>query len=396
MRLVKEIISKPLKIIHLTSFAKGEKPPHHAPRDSDYYFVSSWAGLIARRLKKFKPNLDIETWRAEKEFDNKSEKEVFNIKGIIWPYKKPVINRLLTLDMIRRLNRLKKEYFIILHYHDLFNLRFVILFKIFCPGIRLVISHHGGIPPEQNTAKDRLIRSFYQSRRIDYITYLNPKTYYYLQSVRNHPPLKFLPVGAEFDTRTPEDKIETQKNLNLVPDKIYALYVGKFYKLKSVDLILETYFALKDKYNFSVIFVGGSDDSENDLYKEVINSGCPYFGVQFGWDMPKFFNAADFYIHPAFNPNFGGLDVSWIEALACNKPVLSPQLAYLDFDYSELGVLLKDRNELIEKTEWMINNYKTFTKCREVSQKHLDGNTTIMEKLVNIYEEIYSKNNTHN
>jgi len=79
---VKEIISKPLKIIHLTSFAKGEKPPHHAPRDSDYYFVSSWAGLIARRLKKFKPNLDIETWRAEKEFDNKSEKEFLTLKEL--------------------------------------------------------------------------------------------------------------------------------------------------------------------------------------------------------------------------------------------------------------------------------------------------------------------------
>lgn len=379
---------KPLKIIHLSGFSK-DKPPHHAAKGDDYYFVASWAGLIARRLKKFKPELVIEIWRAEDGFDKKVEKEVFNIKGVIWPYKNILVGNLLTVAMVSELNDLKKKYFVILHYHDLFNLRFIIIFKLLCPGIKIVLSHHGGIPPKNNSIKDILMKFLYKKNRISYITFLSPKVKTYFQSIKNHPPLQFLPVGAEFDTRKPENKLVIRKNIGLDPEKIFALYVGKFYKLKSVDLILETYYALKDKYNFSIIFVGGSNDAENDLFKEVIESGCPYFGVQYGWDMPKFFNAANFYIHPAFNPNFGGLDVSWIEALACNKPVLSPQLAYLDFDYSELGVLLKDKDELINKTEWMINNYKNFTRCREVAQKHLDGNTAIMEKLARIYEEIY-------
>lgn len=379
---------KPLKIIHLTGFV-SYKPPHHPAKDDDYYFVASWAGLIARRLKKFKPDLDIETWRAEDEFIGRTEKEIFNIKGIIWPYKNPVIRNLLTIDMVKRLNVLKKKYFVILHYHDLYNLRFVIFFKLLCPGIKLVLSHNGGIPPKKNSIKDLLIRFFYNRNRISYITYLNLKSSGYFQSIVNHPPLIFLPIGADYDTKKPADKFLARKSLSLDFDKIYALYVGKFYKLKSVDLILDAYYALKDKYNFSVIFVGGSNNVENDLYEEVVKSGCPYFGVQYGWDMPKFFNVTDFYLHPAFNPDFGGLDVSWIEALACNKPVLSSQLAYLDFDYSELGVLLKDKNELISKTEWMINNYNTFTKCREVSQKHLDGNGAIMEELVRVYEEVY-------
>ncbi len=379
---------KPLKIIHLSGFAYY-KPPSHPAKDSDYYFVASWAGLIARRLKNYKPELDIESWRAEDEFDKKTEREIFNIKGVIWPYKKPIIRKLLTIDMVRRLNELKKNYSVILQYHELFNVRFVILFKLFCPGIKVVLSHHGGVPPEENTLKAQLIKTFYNKHRISYITYLSLGTKQFLERIKLHPPLKFLPVGADFDQLKPENKAELRKELGLDPAVIYGIYVGKFYRLKSVDLILEALKELKSKYNFSVIFVGGSNTSENDLYNEVINSGCSYFGVTPWPEMVKYYNAADFYIHPAFHPAFGGLDVSWIEALACNIPVLSPQLSYLDFDPSELGVLINDKSEVIEKTEWMINNYNMFIKCRETAQKHLDGNTAIMEKLIKIYDEIY-------
>jgi glycosyltransferase involved in cell wall biosynthesis len=378
---------KPLKIIHLSGY-NPVKGVNHASKENDLYYVSSWAGLIARRLKAYNKDLDIEVWHTEGEFKVRTEKVVFNLKGVIWPYRYHIIKFLLTTSMIRELNRLKKSYFIILHYHDIFNLRFVLFMKLLCPGVKIVLSHHGGVPPEGGTKKDQFMKMVYNDNCISYLTYLNIVTKDYFSAIKNHPPLKFLPVGADFESRKPGDIMESRRKLGLDQDKIYAIYIGKFYKLKSVDLILETFYALKDKYNFSVIFVGGSDDTENDLYAEVVKSGCPWHGVQYGWDIPQFINAADFYIHPAFNPLFGGLDVSWIEANACNKPVLSPQLRYLDFDYSELGVLLKEKNELIEKTEWMINNYKNFTKCREVSERHLNGNTVIMGKLVNIYDDI--------
>jgi glycosyltransferase involved in cell wall biosynthesis len=158
--------------------------------------------------------------------------------------------------------------------------------------------------------------------------------------------------------------------------------------LKSVDLILEVYNKLKSHYKFSIIFVGGSDTPENDLYDEVINSGCPWFGIVPWSEMVNYFNASDFYIHPAFNPAFGGLDVSWMEAIACNKPVISPQLGYLDFNYSELGVIIQSKSEMLEKTKWMIENYHSFKNCRKVAQKHLDGKNAIIRKLVKVYESV--------
>jgi glycosyltransferase involved in cell wall biosynthesis len=379
---------KPLKIIHLSGFSI-HKPPQHPAKGSDNYFVSSWAGLIARRLKQYKPELDIEIWRAENDFDEKSERDIFSIKGVIWPYKKPLVKNLLTLSMVKRLNILKNYHSIILHYHDLFNVRFVILISLICPEIKLVLSHHGGIPPGNSTVKSLLMRLFYNKQNISHITYLSLRAKIFLESIKQHPPLEFLPVGGDYNQFKPLNKDALRKELGLDPSKIYGIYVGKFYKLKSVELILNSIEMLKSKYNFSVIFVGGSNSPENDLYNEVINSGCPWYNATPWTEMVNFYNAADFYIHPAFHPAFGGLDVSWIEALACNKPVLSPQLAYLDFDNSELGVLINNREEIVEKTELMINTYKTFTKCREVSQKQLDGNTAIMEKLIQIYDKTY-------
>ncbi|MGD0340555.1 MAG: hypothetical protein ABSA76_02445, partial [Bacteroidales bacterium] len=265
---------KPLKIIHISGFSNN-KPPIHATKDNDYYFVSSWAGLLARRLKQFRPELDIEIWRAENEFTEKAEKEVFNIKGIIWPYKYPLIINLLTLAMVKRLNELKKKYFIIFHYHDLFNLRFVIFIKFLCPGIKIVLSHHGGVPPKKNTIKRLFMSLFYNEGRISYMTYLSPGTKEYFTSIKLHPPLKFLPVGADFRQFVPLDKVEIRKKLGLDQDKIYGIYVGSFYTLKSVDLILKAFNTFKNRYNFSIIFVGGAKTPDNDLYSQVINSGCP-------------------------------------------------------------------------------------------------------------------------
>lgn len=386
---------KPLKIIEL-AFLSENKSPNCPPKDSDDYLFASWAGLFAKRLINFNPDLDIETWRAKDNFENIKEKIVYNVKAVIWPYKKPVIKNVLTYDMIIRLYKLQKNYFVIIHYHTLFDIRFIFFTKLLFKGINVVLSHHGGILPQNRKIKNILYKMFLKKTNIKYVTYLTPETKNLIKKIKNHPPLEFLPVGADFNLHCGGDKLEARKKIGLEKNRIYALYVGSFYKLKSVEVILDIFNTFKNKYNFEIIFVGGAENEENDLYNEVINSGCPNFGHTKSIDMPKFYQASDFYIHPALNPEFGGFDVSLIESLANNRPVISSRLNYFDFDYSELGVFFKDKDDIFDKTEYMINNYNKFKRCREVSEKYLDGNKSIIGKIYDIYKNIYDsklKNN---
>jgi glycosyltransferase involved in cell wall biosynthesis len=256
-------------------------------------------------------------------------------------------------------------------------------------NVKIVLSHHGGVPPAKGSLKNLLCRITY--RKASAITYLSSAARDYLREIKiPEKKLCFLPVGADFKVFTPSDKKATREKLGLDPRTIYGIYVGSFYRLKSVEIILNIFNKLKSKYNFKVIFVGGEDNEGNDQYQEVRDSGCPHFGRQKWTDMPYFYNAADFYIHPAFNPQFGGLDVTWIEALACNIPVLSPQLKYLDFDYSELGVIINNQEDALGKTEFMIKNHLKFAKCREIAIEQLDANNAIMQKLLAIYNSIRS------
>ena len=374
-----------LKIIFLSGTSAGENLKYYDLND-DNFFVGSWAGLFARRLKKFKPELDISIWRVEPGITCPFEKKVFGLNGIIWPWKFVFIKNILSFFMYLNILKLSWKNNVILHHHSLFD-RFILVRYLLPKNVKIILSHHGGNPPESGSIKDILLKNTY--RYASGITYLSSKAREYLLSVKvPAKKLHFLPVGADFNLFKPSDKKVAREKLNLDPDTVYAIYVGSFYRLKSVDIILDIYKALKQKHKFSVIFVGGEHNESNDLYNEVINSGCPWYGRQEYKDMLDFFNAADFYIHPAFNPQFGGLDVTWLEALACNVPVLSPQLNYLDFDHSELGVIVNNKIEALEKTEYMIKNHMNFTKCREVAIEQLDANKAIMQKLLAVYNSI--------
>lgn len=371
------------KIIFLSPSTQGESLKYC---NSDYkiIFVHTWAGLLARRLKKYNPEFDISCWSIEPFLKRKIEKKVFDIFGIIWPFKFILIKNVLSFPMYLQLLRLSFRYKVILHYHNLFD-SFILIRFLLPPKVKIVLSQHGGVPPKKGSFKHYIFKFSYKF--ISAFTYVNLKTKEYLKNLKiPDSKLHFLPVGVDFDLMKPISKEEARNKLGLSKYTVYGIYVGKFYSLKSVDIILYIFEKLKSKYDFKIIFVGGEDNEINDLYEEVKKSGCPYFGFQEYSNMKYFYSASDFYIHPVFNPKFGGLDVSWMEALACNKPVLSTKLSYLDFDYSELGICLNDQSEVLEKTEWMINNYHKFTKCREIAQKYLDGNKAIMERLIRIYE----------
>jgi glycosyltransferase involved in cell wall biosynthesis len=375
--------SKPTKVIIVDTFDPN-KSPFHAKPNEDLFYVASWGGLWARRLKKRYPELDIEVWRPEPDFETMISRKAFGVDCTIFPTKGMIISKTITIEMLRRLYKYNRHYSLVMHRNDVFDWRFNIVMPAIFPGAKFILSHHGGTFPNKSFLKDKIKRNILilSYRRINSVTYLRDVVKQEIKTANRKIDATFLPVGADFETFFPMNKNESREKLNLSRDTVYAVYVGKFYKLKGVDHILKIFNKLKDR-NFEVLFVGGS--GEDELYRDVINTGCRHWGYINHDLLRVVYSAADFYMHPAFDTKFGGIDVSWMEALACNRPVMTPFFKEVDFDYSGLGLLVDHEDIMLTKTKEMIESYPQYLNCREAAMNHFDGNTSIIDKLYEIY-----------
>lgn len=376
--------NKSTKIVVIGSFLKeSDKSIWYPKTDSDEYYVNSWGALFARRLKFRYPDIDIEVWRPDDEFTEIYHRNALGVDCTIYPYRWHLFSRTITFGILWQLLKYQHMYNLVIYINTIFDWKSNILLPFILLKAKFVLSHHGGVFPEEKYIKNMLKKKIllFSYNNINVLTYLREAIRKEIESKNKHIKLSFLPVGANFDVFTPLNKNSCRTKLNLPIDKTIAVYVGAFYKLKGVDNILNVIQQLKLK-NFEVLFVGGQQTDE--LYADVIKCGSRFWGNVNQSLLREIYSASDFYIHPAFHPEFGGIDVAWMEALACNIPVLSPLFNELDFDYSEMGIILNNLNELTEKTKIMIKTFSSFNKCRETAIKHLDGNTVIIDKLYNI------------
>jgi hypothetical protein len=376
---------KPVKIIIVDTF-DPRKSEYHPKPDEDSFYVASWGGLWATRIKKRYPEINIEVWRPEPEFAEITSRKSFRVDCTIFPTKGMIVSNTITIKMLGRLLRYKNQYNLVVHLQNIYDWRFNIIMPLLLPGVKIILSHHGGVFPDNSNIKGIVKRRVlkYSYRNIDSVTYLRKAVKRVVKNATPKIDIHFLPVGADFNHFKPMDKSECRRKLNLPLDKVFAVYVGRFYKLKGVDHILTLYYQLKTM-NFEVLFVGGSAD--NEMYNDVVKSGCRHWGYVNHDMLRLIYSAADFYLHPAFDKGFGGMDVSWMEALACNIPVLTPQFKELDFDYSKMGLLLEHEGDILHKVVEMMREYPHYTKCRETALRHLDGNTSIIDKLFEIYSK---------
>jgi glycosyltransferase involved in cell wall biosynthesis len=378
---------KDKKIIFIGAFSKAsEKSIYHPGKDSDDYYVDSWGALFARRLKKRYPGAEIEIWRPDDDFTRRYCRNVDGVDCMIFPYRHILLTRTLTLEMVNVLRTYGKRYYLVIHYSTIFNFRFNLLMPLLFPRAKIVLSHNGDNFPRNNSIRNviKRVMILYSYRGIDELTYLRESVRNKIAAYNRRLKMSFLPVGADFNLFKPFDKSECRRKLGLPADTTLAVYAGAFYKLKGVDIILNIYRQLKNE-NFQVLFVGGKESDE--LYSEVVSSGCKYWGYVTQGILNEIYSASDFYLHPAFNDAFGGMDVTWMEALACNRPVLSPQLKELDFNSSELGIIINDESEAIDKTRIMISSFRDFQRCRDVAISYLDGNKSVIDKLYRILND---------
>jgi glycosyltransferase involved in cell wall biosynthesis len=177
--------------------------------------------------------------------------------------------------------------------------------------------------------------------------------------------------------------------LNIPENNKVLLYIGKFYRLKGVDIILKTFEDLKNKYDIELILIGGSPS--DPLYEQVKASGARVYGYLPNNELPPFYNAADVYLLPAISSDYAGIDVTFIEALACGVPVVSQILKeFLIMGIEKLGKIPKDETDITRCISEIFKDPEIFKDCRETARKYFDWKT-IMNKTIKLYDALFEQ-----
>ncbi len=373
---------KKTKIIHLAGPVDRSLTRENA---EGAYYIHSWAATIASRTKSRYPGLDIETWRTDWHTDRISPESENGCNYLLFPKRLTLFNEVLSGAMCLRLRKLAGQYNLIVNYHDAFGLVAAIL-PLLVPQARIVLFHHGGLPPLGNRPQSLLKRIMFSlaGKRIAFATYLNRPARDFLEQLKLRGRMGFIPVGADYQRFAQLDKQEARRQLGLDQDCVIAVGIGAISRQRGYDLVCEVYRELKARYNFQVILIGPPVPEEEALCREAEAAGICLTGRIPWTEVHKYLSACDFYLHPVFDEAVG-FDVSLLEALASDRPVISTRIGVLQCSPEELGILLKDRGDLLAQTDYMVNNYNRYKEIRSKTIGLYDANSSIIDSICQVY-----------
>lgn len=384
---------KKRKIIHIEHRAYGSYFPKE---DSEYYYLAGWSSAVARQTVKYTNRYTIGNWRPEREIKKPIFREVQGIICRLFPPMRRKRFKDWSPTMLRELRRQVKKNEILIHHSSIHSNSLYLIASIF-RNTPIVAQHHGDSSPLIRFKQNRKISTLL-SYSIERICLKNIDHFFVLRKSEMEFLSKFVPksrisvqtMGVDFEEFKPVDKVLARQKLGLPLNKKIILYVGKFYKLKSVDIILKTFQELKRKYyDIELILIGGY--STDHLYDDVRSSGARFYGYLPHNELPLYFSAADVYLLPAFSKKYAGIDVAAIESLACGTPIVSTTLE--DFptnEWKKLGKIPRDEKDTVRCVSEMLANAKPFKNCREAAKKYYDWKN-IIRRTVEVYDRLFEK-----
>lgn len=380
------------KVIHIYNRAYDAYFP--SP-NSEYYYLAGWSSAVARQTAKYTNGYIIENWRPERDVNKPTVREVQGVVCRLFPSIPITHFGDWSPSMLKELVAQAKRYEILIHHSSIHSnsLRCIALLLRNTP---IVAQHHGDSPPLVRFRRNRKLRSYVSYlietkilKDIDHFFVLRKSEMDYLSRFVQKPCISLQTMGVDFDKFKPIDKIAVRRKLNLPENKKMVLYVGHYYRLKGVDIILRTYKELQQRYNIELILAGGSPTDQ--LHREVRSSGARFFGMLPHNELPLYYSAADVYLLPAFSPSYWGIDVTTIESLACGTPIVSTTLK--DFpteEWRKLGIPPEDEKDVAGCVSAILDNPNQYRNCREVARKYYDWNN-IIRWTVKIYDELFNE-----
>lgn len=354
------------------------------PDDNDRFFTYGFGSSFGRLIKEHLMDYDVEVWRIDGYCKNKYYAKT--VKGINYRvfrsmaiYKLGYYSRDF-ISEIKRENRTNSPVFLIVHtntwqtYQILFSLK----------NARIVTTHHGDWSPYFLFHNDSVLRRLKALLGIlaEKITFRYVKFFlicdiHHVEYIaKAAPKMKYTIFSAGLDVSKFRsiDKEEARKELGLEKDKKYILYVGKLYKYKQIDKLIEIWKDIKKtKPELELLLVGNeSKEKWGEEYHDLaVSSGAKIFGRVLNVELYKYYSAADVYVLMALRKDyFGGPGIAPLESLACNTPVVSFSLInYLGDNVKEIGEVPATEEEYRDAIIKVLDDPGRYRNMRESIEK---------------------------
>ncbi len=387
------------KVIHFYIRGKSKYFPKYLSKD---YFLFGWSQIVARQVLRHSTEFEMENWRFEGEVDKIETKTFNNVKCRLFPAKKWPILKLFSFKLIKELKKEIEQNYIIMHMYNMHDFR-IYLFLFLFRRTPIIIINCGNRPPKffyKDTKNIKyLFKNFCLLKSVKYIDYYFPTgkddREYMVSLLESSKISNFAGLGVDYKNIRPIDKVYARNKKNLRVDQKILLYVGTLYRLKGVDIIIESYKELKQSYDVKLILIGGNPNDE--LYNHAINSGADVHGyLNRDTELAYYYSAADVAILDiSFSDvkliNFAGIGISSIEALGCGTPVVSPALRHFPkHELKYVGIIPKSPKDVTNCIIEILNNPKQYENCRKYVKKYFDWEVVANNILIQ-YNNLYIK-----
>lgn len=379
------------KIIFLVPYSLF---PEFNPSEANFW--KSWT-KIARAVKKHaEEEFVIEVWKPEKLFRYPVSFEIDGVKAKVFPsFRWGWLE--VSPQLWSSLRRVKKREKVVFYLHEYHCVAHWLVTNVLGDA-PIIAQHHGGLPIRRvaKDRKSRVKRILYKIaekveertlRKISHFFVLTESERDFITAcIRQPANIQMDPI--DFEKFKLMDKLKSRRSLGLSPRKRYLIFVGRFLKVRGVDLVVKAFESLGKKYpNLELLMIGGQEGDE--LFNLVVNSKATYLGKISHGLMPYYFSAADVLLAPSRVEGVGVVNV--LEALACGVPVVTT---------------LKD---LFPSREWnkigKATSIESFTKdveqtlrdlpfppriCRHAVQKY-HGEEKIARRTIEVADKLFKK-----
>ena len=219
-----------------------------------------------------------------------------------------------------------------------------------------------------------------------------------------------VPCGFSKDEFEPVSKLRARKLLQLDPDEIVLLQLGRMVPRKGVDNVIRSLAHLRSKKSLRLVIVGGSGEQpdlnapEFRRLREIaategVESKVVFAGRKNRQQLKYYYSAADIFISTPWYEPFG---ITPLEAMACGTPVIGADVGGIKYSVADgsTGFLVPPNQPkaLAEKIDELVANPALMSAMGKNGLKRVNQLFTwkkIAEQCTELYKKQFAAKPAH-